>query len=338
MKVLRPWLLALVGIIVGVLLVGTLADESPLTLIRILTKSAFGSQYDLGMTLFYATPLIFTGLAVSIPLQAGLFNIGAEGQLLMGALFATITGIVLKDWDAEWMTIVCALAAMIGGGLWGWIAGFLRAVRGTHEVIVTILMNFIAAALTSYITLYLFKNPDSQNPETVAVGDLTRLDQWEWAGGAPLTHSLIIAIVSAIIIHVLVYRHRYGFWLRATGENVTAARVSGGIPTRRVQWWSLAVGGALAGLVALPCVLGQSGKFLIGFSPGFGFVGIAVALLGGGRPLPVIFGALLFGALTKGALDLDLETERVTRDVSLVLQALVIWIASSKIGLKRGRS
>lgn len=333
----RAWILAALGIVIGVLLVGALAHESPWNLLCILYRSAFGSAYDLGMTLFYTTPLIFTGLAVAVPLRAGLFNIGAEGQLLMGSMAAAAAGIWLKDWDSEWVGWICILAAMVGGGFWGGLAGWIRVKRHAHEVIVTILMNFIAAGMTSYWTLYVFTNPDTQNPETKAIGPASRFDLWTFFEGAPLSAALVLAVVLACVLEYFFNRHPLGFEIQAVGENEVASKISGRIPTNRVMLLSMLMGGALAGWVAVPQVLGQAGKFQIGFSPGYGFLGIAVALLAKGRPVGILFSALLFGALTKGSLDLDLETETVTRDVSMVLQALVIWIASSRLMEKRMR-
>src|SRR5262249_46500019 len=154
-----------VGLALG-LLVTKLAGENPVHVLTVLGKSAFGSRYDVGMTLFYTTPLIFTGLSVAIAFQAGLFNIGAEGQLTLGALAAAWVGIAFPNVPWPLAPIFAGVAAFAGGALWGAIPGWLKAKRGSHEVINTIMLNFIAAGLSSWVTLYLLRNTETQNPET----------------------------------------------------------------------------------------------------------------------------------------------------------------------------
>ena len=168
-KLLQPILPVVLGLALG-LGVTWMAGENPWHVFIVLGKGAFGSGYDFGMTLFYATPLIFTGLSVAVAFHAGLFNIGAEGQLTMGALAAAVVGAI---WPGLWSPlapVLAALAAILGGTLWGAIPGWLRARRGSHEVINTIMLNFVAAGLSSYVALSVLKNPDSQNPETRPIG------------------------------------------------------------------------------------------------------------------------------------------------------------------------
>ncbi len=320
--VLQPLLAVALGLAAG-LAVTAIAGENPLHVAAILGRSAFGSRYDFGMTLFYATPLALTGLAVAIPLQAGLFNIGGEGQLTLGALACAATGVVFPGVPWPLAPILATLAAVFAGGLWGAIPGWLRARRGSHEVINTIMLNFVAAGLASWVTLYVLKNPDSQNPETRAVGAGYLVSHLGFFGDAPVSTALFLAIAVAVLCWFLLSRTVAGFELRAVGQSEPAARAAG-VDAGRTRILAMALGGALAGLVGVGEVLGNAGRFKLGFSPDFGFVGIAVALLARGRPLGVLAAALLFGALHKGAADLDLETENVTRDLSLILQALVI--------------
>src|SRR5207237_7574406 len=190
-------LLALVfGLALG-LGVASFAGENPWHVFQILLKSAFGSRYDFGMTLLYSTPLIFTGLSVAVAFQAGLFNIGAEGQLTVGALAAAALGALWPEAPATVAPLLAGLAALLAGSLWGAIPGWLRARRGSHEVINTIMLNFIAAGLASYVALYLLKNPDSQNPETRAVGSGYLIHQFGIFGGAPVSVALPLAILAA---------------------------------------------------------------------------------------------------------------------------------------------
>lgn len=326
-KVLQPILAVALGLTLG-LGVTRIAGESPWHVLQILWKSAFGSSYDFGMTLFYSTPLILTGLAVAVPFQAGLFNIGAEGQLTLGALAAAAVGALWPAVPWPVAPVLAALAAILAGTIWGAIPGWLRARRGSHEVINTIMLNFIAAGLASYVTLYLLKNPDSQNPETRPIGASYLIHQFDAFGGAPVSLALPLAILAAVLVWILLWRTVLGYEMRAVGQSEPAARAAG-INSGRVRIIAMSVAGGLAGLVGVGEVLGNAGKFRLGFSPEYGFIGIAVALLGRNRPVGVVAAALLFGALHKGAADLDLETEHVTRELSLVLQALIILSVSA---------
>ena len=185
------------------------------------------------------------------------------------------------------------------------------------------MFNFIAAGLASYVALYVLRNPDSQNPETRAIGSGYLLAPWSLFGGAPLGLALPLALFAAWGAWFFLWRTVPGFELRAVGQNETAARAAG-IDPGRARILGLALAGGLAGLVGVAEVLGNAGRFRVGFSPEYGFMGIAVALLGRNHPAGVVAAAFLFGALHKGAADLDLETEHVTREVALLLQALVI--------------
>jgi ABC-type uncharacterized transport system permease subunit len=325
---LRPLIAVVAGLALG-LMVTELAGESPWHVFLVLVKSAFGSSYDLGMTLFYATPLILTGLSVSIAFHAGLFNIGAEGQLTLGALAAAAAGILLPGVPAWLAPAVGMMAALLGGGAWGALAGWLRARRGAHEVITTIMLNFVAAGLASYVTLYLLKDPESQTAETLPVGAAYLIRNFAVFGDAPVGPALLGALVAAAIVGILLDRSVAGFELKAVGDGEDAARTAG-IDPARVRIGAMFVAGALAGLVGVGEVFGNAGRFRLGFSPDYGFMGIAVALLGRGRPLGVVAAALLFGALHKGTADLDLETENVTRDLSLIIQAFVILSVSAE--------
>ena len=321
-KLLQPVLALVLGLALG-LGVTWLAGENPWRVLVILVKGAFGSGYDVGMTLFYATPLIFTGLSVAIAFHAGLFNIGAEGQLTLGALAAAAVGAVWPGLLWPLAPVLAGLAAVLAGGLWGAIPGWLRARRGCHEVINTIMLNFVAAGLASYVALYLLKDPESQNPETQLVGAGYLIHKFEVFGGAPVSLALPLALVAAVAVWVLLWRTVLGFEIRAVGQSESAARAAG-MDTGRIRIIAMCLAGALAGLVGVGEVLGNAGRFKVGFSPDYGFIGIAVALLGRNHPAGVVAAALLFGALHKGAAALDLETERVTQELSLVLQALIL--------------
>jgi simple sugar transport system permease protein len=195
-------------------------------------------------------------------------------------------------------------------------------------VINTIMLNFIAAGLTSYLVLYHFKTTENQNPETPMIAPQFALSKWTWFGDVPLNSAFVLALVTAVFVWILLWRTTLGYEIRAVGDNEEASRTVG-IDSARIRMIAMALAGMVAGMVGINEILGNAGKFKMGFSPDYGFIGIAVALLGRNRPLGVVCAALLFGALHKGAAALDLETEKVTRDFSLVLQALIILTVSA---------
>jgi len=316
----------LIGLIVALLLTA-FAGENPWNVFLILMKSAFGSMYDLGLTLSYTTPLIFCGLSVAVGFHAGLFNIGAEGQLTMAVVTAAAVGVLFPNIPFPLAPVVAFVAAILMGSFWGWIAGWLRAYRGSHEVIITIMLNFIAAGLASWFTLQIIPNPNSQNPETAVVSANYMFKDYDLIArlfpDTPANASLGFALVFAVLLWVFLWKTTWGYGLRAVGSNAEAAH-RGGISEKKVQMLAMALAGAFAGCVALSEVLGSAGQYRIGFSPDYGFIGIAVALLANNNPLGIVAAAFLMGALHKGASDLDLETTTITRDFSRIIQALII--------------
>ena len=257
-RIAQPMIALALGLALG-LSVTWLAGENPWHVLLILARSAFGSGYDLGMTLFYSTPLIFTGLSVAFAFHAGLFNIGAEGQLTLGALAAAAVGALWPGAPWPWAPVIAALAALLAGSLWGAIPGWLRARRGSHEVINTIMLNFIAVGLASYVALYWLKNPDSQNPETRPVGVGYRLGLWAVFGGAPVSAALLLALVAAGVVWLVLWRTPLGFEIRAVGQSESAARAAG-IDVATIRIVALAVAGGLAGLVGVGEVLSACWK------------------------------------------------------------------------------
>lgn len=327
---------ALLGFVIGFafcLGLAALAGENPLFVAQVIFKSAFGSADDLALTLFYTTSLIFTGLSVSVAYQGGLFNIGAEGQLVVASSAATAVGLGLARFFPEvgfgfgfLLSLLIASAGIAAGALWGFIPGLLKAKRGAHEVILTMMLNFIAAGIAATFVTH-FQNPDSQNPESAVIPASLGWVAWDplhaLAPNTPFNLSFVIAVASALALGFVLTRSRWGFHLRATGQNEEAARFNA-IPVDRLKIQALTLAGAFAGGVALNEILGSFLKYRLGFSPDFGFIGIAVALIAGGNPWGLLLSAFLFGALQKGASDLDLETTHITRDFARVLQAVLI--------------
>lgn len=322
------------GLITGLALalgLAQLAGESPLNILKIFFNSAFGSRYDLGLTLFYTTSFIFTGLSVCIAFHGGLFNIGAEGQLNLACVTSAASGILIQQhWPempnylAIFLILVCGIMA---GALWGFIPGWLKSYRQSHEVIVTMMMNFIAAAIASYLTLEIFRSQESQNPETQLINSRFLFKDFDFVQkyfiDSPVNLSLLLAIFLSVIIYFFLFRSRWGFQLRASGFNAEAAQFAG-IPSQKLRMLSMVAAGALAAFVAANEILGSAGKYRIGFSADYGFVGIAVALLARNNPLGILLSAFLFGILQKGSSDLDIETQVITRDFARIMQAVII--------------
>jgi ABC-type uncharacterized transport system permease subunit len=330
LNILSPLLAVAASFLVGGLVVMTIG-ENPLRIYAILFRGAFGSVDSLGLVLFNSVPLIFTGLAVAFAFRAGLFNIGGEGQLYIGAFTCALVGLSLGGLPAILLIPIMVVSAALGGALWAAVPGLLKARFGVHEVINTIMMNFIAVGLTSYLVVNVFREQGQMTPQTteiVAAGHLPRLAGVLQRIGIPLpaanplNFSILIALAAVWLGWFILYRTNLGYEIRAVGMNAEAAEYAG-INVRRTIVTAMLLSGAFAGLVATNEVMGFRHRFLDNFSSGLGFMGIAVALLGKNTPLGVLVAALLFGVLNTGALEIDVFTD-VPRELILVLQAVTI--------------
>lgn len=337
MKALRdlffPLAAVLAAFAVGAVVVLAVGD-SPVSTYTLLIGSALTWPDGIGYTLFYATPLIFTGLAVAVAFRCGLLNIGAEGQLYAASFFTAWVGITCAGLSAWLLVPLCFLAAMLAGGFWGAVPGVLKARFGAHEVITTIMMNFIAIALASYFTQYHYKPQGDPILETVPIGEgahIARLGKLipGLPERIPLNLAFPLALLACLLVYLFLWRTRWGYEIRATGANPAAAQY-GGIATGRQIVLAMSVSGALAGMVAVNEVLGYRYRYYDGFSAGYGFTGIAVALLGRNHPAGVILASLLFGALLRGGLFVDIFTEHVSKDLVLVLQGIIILFVAAE--------
>ncbi len=347
MKILKEILWPLVAVvaafIVGGIVIFALGDN-PIEAYRLLLSSSFGSLRDIGWMLHYATPLIFTGLAVAVALRCGLLNIGAEGQLYVAAFAAAWVGIklggtVVSSGGAEqnwsWATLpafllvpLCIAAAVIAGAVWGGIPGVLKAKFGSHEVINTIMLNFIGIALVSYFTQYFYKIPGDPILQTAPIGENATIPKLSsfipgLPPDVPLNVAFLIAIFACIAVWIFLWKTKWGYELRAVGQNPSAAEY-GGISPKKQIILAMTISGALAGMVAIGEVLGTRHNFYNGFSAEWGFLGIAVALLGRNHPLGVFVAAIFFGVLLRGEIFVDAFTSKVSKDLGWVLQAIII--------------
>lgn len=325
-----------VSIFIAVLLTSILTfalGENPLNVAEVLIRGSLGTATAFGYTLYYATPLIFTGLAVSWALKAGLFNIGAEGQMTMGGIAMAAVGIWASALPSTIAWPLAILSGFVAGALWGAIVAWLKIRRGVHEVLGSILFNFISYGLAGFLILDVLRNHETQNPETLPVGEgfhLQALSDLIGVGGSsPLNTAFFLALMMAIAVDVILQRTLFGLRIRWTGGAPEFAKRTG-ISISATTLQAFAISGGIAGLAGASAVLGYMHKAREGFAAGAGFVGIAVALLGGARAWGVVAAAILFGALQKGSLDLDLDTENISRDLAVVVQALIVLAVASR--------
>lgn len=292
--------------------------QSPARVYGTLLGQTWGSAYGIGQVLFKATPLIFTGLAVAVAYRAGLLNVGAEGQMAAGAFVTAIAGAALPTDTPGALAVPVALAAGMGAGaLVGALPGWLRARFGAHEVITTIMLNFVVAALVMWAGRSgLFVTETTHTAAIIEGAQLGSLG----LGSSAANLSFVIALAAAGWVAWFFGRTRTGFEWRVVGSSLPAAEASG-IRVRRVILAAMALSGALAGAVGANTVLGDKHYFEEGLARGAGFMGIAVALLGRGRPLGVLLAALLFGTLAHGGFEVN---ALVPRELIEVLQAVMI--------------
>ena len=328
-EALLPPLVALVvAMVVGDVLILTYG-QSPATVYRLLIDGTWGNWYGFGQVLYKATTLTFTGLAFAFAGRAGLFNVGAEGQLAMGGFAAAITGLALPLGTPAVVAVpLCAIAAMMAGGATGAIPGVLRAKFGASEVIVTIMLNFVVLALLNYIITKHLHVPETLHTPDMHAGAVGRLaDSFLSFHGSAANWTAIGAILAAVAMWHFLFRSRGGYELRAVGLQPDAAEYGGvsvsGVMLRAMMW-----SGAIAGLGGINFVLGYKRYYEEGFAAGAGFLGIAVALVGRNHPLGILLAALLFATLSQGGLAVNALVPKQLVDI---LQAVVILAVATAV-------
>ncbi len=312
----------------GALLGGSIGDPVRIVqaIVALDTDALRSAMVPLSETIISATPLILTGLSVALAFRVGLFNIGAEGQLYLGALFAVIAGFAFTGLPWFIHLPLAIGAGFLGGALWGFIPGLLKAKTGAHEVIVTIMLNFVAYNLINWALKTPFVQREGRPDPISKIVEPTAalvpiLD------GLRANWGILVALLAAVAVWWLLFRSTKGFEFRAVGFNPRAARYAG----MSIAWsttMSMVIAGGLAGLAGASVILGGSRTLSPGFSPGYGFDGIVVALVGNTRPLGVVAAAFLFGALRAGATPMVSATG-TPLDLVVVIQALVIMFVAA---------
>lgn len=316
--------------------------EDPIEVSRLMLVGSLGSFYGIGYTLYYATSFIFAGLAVAIVFQAGQFNVGVEGQAYVAGLGAAAViplSQVLPAFLVLPAGIVCAAAI---GAFWGFIPGYMQARRGSHIVISTIMLNWVAAILMSFLLVKVLRRAGSMIPESGPFPPESYLAKAStilgWIGisvpNTPLNIAFLLALVAAVLVYLMIWHTPVGYEIRTVGANPSAA-LYGGISPGRTIIFVMTVSGALASGVAVNQLLGVEHRVLLEFVAGFGFVGIAVALMGRGHPLGVVLASILFGMLYQGGAELAFEKPAITRDMIVLIQGLVVLFAGALQGMLR---
>jgi len=306
--------------------------HNPAPVYGALWSGAVTGPSALAETLVSTTPYILLGLAVALGFKAGLFNIGAEGQFIMGAIGATWAGHLLPGAPALLQATLALLAGCATGALYAALAGALKVFRGAHEVITTIMLNYIAANLVSVLVdnagAPMHGSSQIQQSYYILAGAQLPI----LAPGTRLHAGLLIALVAALVVYVLVWRTTWGFALRAVGLNPMAAR-SAGISIRGVTIWTMAASGALAGLAGAIQITGLQHVLPDPFASGFGFDAIAVAIIGAGSPLGIVLAALLLGALHNGATTME-QTAGISAPFVSVVEATILFFVAAPVVIR----
>ncbi len=321
-----PLFAVAISFVIGGLLVLALG-RNPFEVYGALLTGAFSGWPNLSVTLQMMTPLLFTGLAVSIAFRSGMWNIGVEGQMLMGALFAGIVGYAAPLPDVL-MVPACVLAALIGGAAWAAIPALLRVFVGVNELVLCLMLNPIALLLTGYISARVLKAPGPTNklPDVVDAARLTNFTLY-----SQLNTGIFIALATCVLVAVFNVTTLRGFEWKLIGLNARFANY-GGVRIRANVIGVMLTSGAIAGLAGAEQVLGVYGAYYDNFSPGYGFDGIAVAMLANSNPIGVILSSFMFGALNSGSSVLQMQLG-VSKYLVQVLQFLVVLILAAQFKL-----
>lgn len=344
-------LYTLVAIIVGIIVGGIVlssAGYNPIEAYDVILNGIFSKPKYISYTIIYATPLIMTGLSVAFAFKTGLFNIGAEGQFIMGALTAALAGYFLKL-PPILHAIVVILLAMFVSGIWGGIAGYLKSKFGVHEVISTIMLNWIALYMNNFmLSMDSIRKPNSETTHYVL--DSSRIDLlWNWkstdAGIAflsnhpilkdvlrtPANFGILVAIILAVAVYFILKKTTLGYELRAVGFNKDAAEY-GGIDVSKKMTTAMVISGAIAGCAGAAQVLGETHNVaILATMQGYGFDGIAVSLIASNNPFGCIFSGLLYGAFKYGGTKIQSTLGAPGEVVNIIIGTIIFFVAMPKL-------
>jgi general nucleoside transport system permease protein len=328
--ILIPLISLLLAAILSALVILAIGED-PVAAVKLMVDGALGSTYGWGYTLYYATNFMFTGLAVAVAFHARLFNIGGEGQAMIGGLGVAMVALYIPWPHWSLALIFATLAAALFGAAWAAIPAYLQARRGSHIVITTIMFNFIAAAVLNYMLVNVMRPKGSMDPATAGFSDTVSLPTLSeilaplgiaFSRTAPANISLLVAIAACVLVWLLIWRTKLGYEIRAYGFSESGALYAG-ISPFKITMIAMLISGGLAGMMAINNVMGEAERLVLNATEGAGFIGIAVALMGRNHPFGVFLAAILFGFLYQGGAELALWT-KIPRELIVVIQALVI--------------
>ncbi len=314
-----------------------LIGENPIEALKLMIQGAFGSSEGIGYTLYYATNFIFTGLAVAVAFHAMLFNIGGEGQAYIVGLGVAVALLALDHYLPFCLLFpIAIMSAMLFGAAWAAIPAYLQAYRGSHIVITTIMFNFIAANLMVYLLVNVFIMPGSMTPQSRTFLESAWMPTMQAMfatfgikiSESPLNFSFIISLVTSLLVWIYIWHTRWGYEMRSVGFSEPAASYAG-INTKKVIMITMLISGALAGLAGVNEIMGVQHKLMLDFVAGYGFTGIAVALMGRNHPVGIIMASILFGALFQGGAELSFDMPAISKEMVFVIQGLIILFSGA---------
>lgn len=319
--ILVPIVSILVALLIGAVLI-LVTGENPLAVYQAMLIGAFGSPSAIAETLVKTTPLLLAGLGVAIAFQMQLWNIGAEGQLYMGAVAATGTALVLvPGWPAPALIAAMVVAGLTGGAAWGIIPGWLRAYLGANEIITSLMLNYVAILFVEYLIHGPWRDPAAFGfPGTPRLPDAATLPSWD---GTRVHLGLGFGLIAAAGLWLLLRRTRWGYEIRVTGENPRAAHYAG-MPTKRTIITVMALSGALAGLAGMSEIAGIGHQLQRSFSPGYGYTAIIVAWLGRLHPAGIVLVAVLLAGLLVGGDQIQM-TMGLPAAIAPMLQGVILF-------------
>ncbi len=334
--VLLPIVCLAVALLVAAAVVA-LVGQNPIEVITVLVRGAFGTARGISYTFYYATTFVFTGLAVAVAIHGGLFNIGGEGQAIMGGLGTGLAALWFASFLPAWVMLPLMLIFGAGFGmLWAVVPGYLQAYRGSHVVITTIMFNFIASSVLVYLLVNHLRPKGVMSVESMPFAESAKLpgmhEALAWVGvqwpSSPLNLSVVLALLAAVAVYLFLWHTRYGYHLRAVGSSPSAAEYAG-VHSKHQIVVAMAISGALAGMVGMNEIAGVNGKLLLEFVSGAGFTGIAVALMGRNHPVGIVFASILFGALYQGGAEVAFEVRGFSRDMVVLLQGFIVLFSGA---------
>lgn len=330
-KLIFPLIALACALIIGSFIIDWLGKD-PWVAYWHLINGSFGSLPKFGETLVYVSPLLLTGLSIAVAFRCGMFNIGAEGQYIVGMMGAAWAGAAFTGLPGWLHLPLTMFTGMLAGFIWAAIPGFFKARFGAHEVITTIMMNYIALHFTAFLVNSILIAPPGTSPVTRVISDGAKLTRFLPPSRA--NTGIFVSLICLFLVYLFLWKTKWGFEIRAVGLNKEAARYAGVSVTRNLIL-AMAISGSLAGLAGALQVQGIQYRFidLFGF-PGYGFDGITVALLGNNHPAGILLAALLFGAMNSGALEMQ-SVAGISKNLIGVVQAVIIFFVAADYMVKK---